>query len=79
MENRNINPNSNSNPKAIESKQRITEKGSNITKEFKIYFSNVGKISIVTKDASMEHKKLPFQEFEKNIQDTETEQDHWSR
>ena len=66
-------------PKTIKTKQGITEKESEIAKEFNKYFTSVGtalasKIPIVTKDvseylpkcnASMEHKKLSFQEFEK--------------
>ena len=69
----------NSLPKFIRTKQGITEKESEITKEFNKYFISVGtalasKIPIVTKDvseylpqcnASMEHKELFFQEFEK--------------
>ena len=66
-------------PKTIKTKQGITEKESEIAKEFNKYFTSVGtalasKIPIVTKDvseylpqcnASMEHKELSFQEFEK--------------
>ena len=66
-------------PKTIKTKQKITEKDSEIAKEFNKYFTSVGtalasKIPIVTKDvseylpqcnASMEHKELSFQEFEK--------------
>ena len=66
-------------PKTITTKQGITEKESEIAKEFNKYFTSVGtalasKIPIVTKDvseylpqcnASMEHKELSFQEFEK--------------
>ena len=66
-------------PKSIKTKQGITEKQSEIAKEFNKYFTGVGttfssKIPIVTKDvseylsqcnASMEHKKLFFQEFKK--------------
>ena len=66
-------------PKAIKTKQGITEKESEIAKELNKYFTSVGtalasKILIVTKDVSkyltqcnalMEHKELSFQEFEK--------------
>ena len=66
-------------PKAIKTKQEIIEKESEITKEFNKYFTSVGialasKIPIFTKDvseylpqgnASMEHRELSFQEFEK--------------
>ena len=66
-------------PKAIKTKQGITEKEIEIAKEFNKYFTSVGtalasKIPVVTKDlseylpqcnASMEHKELSFQEFEK--------------
>ena len=66
-------------PKTIKTKQGITEKESEIAKEFNKYFTSVGtalasKIPIVTKDvseylpqcnASMEDKELSFQEFEK--------------
>ena len=68
-------------PKSIKTKQGITEKQSEIAKEFHKYFTGVGttfssKIPIVTKDvsaylsqcnASMEHKKLFFQEFKKAL------------
>ena len=66
-------------PITIKTRQGITEKESEIAKEFNIYFTSVGtapasKILIVTKDvseyfpqcnASMEHKELSFQEFKK--------------
>ena len=66
-------------PKAIKTKQGITEKKSEIAKEFNKHFTSVGpalasKIPIVTKDvskylsqcnASMKHKQLSLQEFEK--------------
>ena len=66
-------------PKAIKTKQGITEKEIEIAKEFNKYFTSVGtalasKVPVVTKDlseylpqcnASMEHKELSFQEFEK--------------
>ena len=66
-------------PKAIKTKQGITEKEIDIAKELNRYFTSVGtalasKIPGVTKDlseylpqcnASMEHKELSFQEFEK--------------
>ena len=66
-------------PKAIKTKQGITEKESEIAKEFNKYFTSVGtalasKIPIVPKDVTeylpqcnawMEHKELSFQEFEK--------------
>ena len=66
-------------PKAIKTKQGITEKEIKIAKEFNKYLTSVGtalasKIPVVTKDlseylpqcnASMEHKELSFQEFEK--------------
>ena len=66
-------------PKSIKTKQGITEKESEIAKEFKKYLTSVRtapatKIPIVTKNvneylpqcnASMEHKELSFQEFEK--------------
>ena len=65
--------------KAIKIKQGITEKESEIAKEFNKYFTSVdtalaSKVPIVTKDvseylpqcnASMVHKELSFQEFEK--------------
>ena len=65
--------------KAIKIKQGITEKESEIAKEFNKYFTSVGtalasKVPIVTKDVSeylpqcntsMVHKELSFQEFEK--------------
>ena len=71
--------NSSSLPKAIKTKQGITENGKEIAKEFNKYFTSVGtafasKIPVVTKDLSeylppcnalMEHKELSFQEFEK--------------
>ena len=66
-------------PKAIKTKQGITENENEIAKEFNKYFNSVGtalasKIPVVTKDlseylpqcnASTEHKELSFQEFEK--------------
>ena len=66
-------------PKAIKTKQGITEKDTEIAKEFNKYFNSVGaalasKIPVVIKDlseylyqcnASMEHKELSFQEFKK--------------
>ena len=66
-------------PKSIKTKQGITEKESAIAKEFNKYLTSVRtapatKIPIVTKNvneylpqcnASMEHKELSFQEFEK--------------
>ena len=69
-------------PKVVKTKQGITEKEREIAKEFNKYFTTVGtalasKIPIVvTKDvseylprcnASMEHKDLYFQEFEKSF------------
>ena len=77
--NRETEKKSSSLPKAIKTKQGITEKEIEIAKEFNKYFTSVGtalasKIPVVTKDlseylpqwgASMEHKKLSFQEFEK--------------
>ena len=68
-------------PKAIKTKQEITKKEIEITKVFNIYFTSVGtalasQIPVVTKDlsgyltqcnASMEHKGLSFQEFEKAL------------
>ena len=65
--------------KSIKTKQRITEKESEIAKEFNKHFTIVGtapasKIPIVTKGlseylpqciASMEHKELSFREFKK--------------
>ena len=66
-------------PKAIKTEHGITEKEIEIAKEFDKYFTSVGaalasKIPVVTKDlreyllqcnASMDHKELSFQEFEK--------------
>ena len=66
-------------PKTIKTKQRITEKESEIAKEFKKYFTSVGtalasKIPIVTKDVSehlpqcncsMEHKEFLFKNLRK--------------
>ena len=66
-------------PKAIKTKQRITEKESEIAKELNKHFTSVGtalasKIPIVTKEvseylpqctASMQHKELSSQEFGK--------------
>ena len=66
-------------PKSIKTEQGITEKEIEIAKEFNKYFTSVGtaltsKIPIVTKgvsenlpqcNASIEHKELSFQEFEK--------------
>ena len=77
--NRETEKKSSSLPKAIKTKQGITEKEIEIAKEFNKYFTSVGtalasKIPVVTKDlseylpqcnASMEHKELSFQEFEK--------------
>ena len=77
--NRETKKKSSSLPKAIKTKQGITEKEIEIAKEFNKYFTSVGtalasKIPVVTKDlseylpqcnASMEHKELSFQEFEK--------------
>ena len=71
--------NSSSLPKAIKTKQRITENENEIAKELNKYFTSVDialarKIPVVAKDlseylpqcnASMEHKKLSFPEFEK--------------
>ena len=79
INNREIEKKSSSLPKAIKTKQGITEKEIEIAKEFNKYFTSVGtvlasKIPVVTKDlseylpqcnASMEHKELSFQEFEK--------------
>ena len=72
-------PKSSSLPKTIKTKQGITKKESEIPKKFNKYFASVGtalasKILIVTKDmseylpqcnASLEHKELSFQEFER--------------
>ena len=77
--NRETEKRSSSLPKAIKTKQGITEKKIEIAKEFNKYFTSVGttlasKIPVVTKDlreylpqcgASMEHKERSFQEFEK--------------
>ena len=77
--NRETEKKSSSLPKAIKTKQGITEKEIEIAKEFNKYFTNVvtalaTKIPVVTKDlsenlpqcdASMEHKELSLQEFEK--------------
>ena len=77
--NRETEKTSSSLPKAIKTKQGITKKEIETAKEFNKYFTSVGtvlasKISVVTKDlseylpqydASMEHKELSFQEFEK--------------
>ena len=66
-------------PTTIKTKQGITEKESEISKEFNKYFTSAGtalasKIPIVFKDVSeylpqcnvsMEHKELSFSEFEK--------------
>ena len=66
-------------PKAIKTKQGMTEREIEIAKEFNKYFTSAGtalasKIPAVTKDlseylpqcnASMEHNELSFQEFEK--------------
>ena len=66
-------------PKAIKNKQGITEREIKFAKEFNKYFTSLGsalarKIPVVIKDlsehlpqcdASMKHKKLSFQEFEK--------------
>ena len=74
-------PKSTSLPKTIKTKQGITEKESEIVKEFNKYFTSVGtalasKIPIVTKNVneylpqcnpSMEHKELSFQEFKKSF------------
>ena len=79
--NREREKNSSSLPKAIKTKQGITEKENEISKEFNKYFTNVGtalasKIPVVTKDlseylpqfkVSMEHKELSFQEFKKHL------------
>ena len=91
--NRETEKNSSSLPKAIKTKQGITENENEIEKEFNKYFTSVGtalvsKIPVVTKDlseylpqsnASMEHKELSIQEFEKSIQDGQTKQGHWLR
>ena len=77
--NRETEKKSSSLPKAIKTKQGITKKEIEIAKEFNKYFTSVdtalaSKIPVVTKDvseylpqcnASMEHKELSFQEFEK--------------
>ena len=77
--NRETEKKSSSLPKAIKTKQGITEKEIKIAKEFNKYFTSVGtalasKIPVVTKDVSeylpycntsMVHKELSFQEFEK--------------
>ena len=77
--NRETEKKSSSLPKAIKTKQGITEKEIEIAKEFTKYFTSVGtalasKTPVVTKDLSeylpqcnalMEHKELSFQEFEK--------------
>ena len=73
------NTKSSSLPKAIKTKEEITEKESEIAKEFNKYFASAGtvlasKIPVVTKDvseylpkcnASMVFKELYFQKFEK--------------
>ena len=88
--NRETEKKSSSLPKAIKTKQGITEKEIEIAKEFNKYFTSVGtvlasKIPVVTKDlneylpqcnASIEHKELSFQEFEKACK-TQRKQSHW--
>ena len=88
--NRETEKKSSSLPKAIKTKQGITEKEIEIAKEFNKYFTSVGtplasKIPVVNKDlseylpqcnASMEHKELIFQEFEKACK-TQRKQSHW--
>ena len=73
--------NSSSLPKAVKTKQGITEKEIKIAKEFDKYLTSVGttlasKIPIVSKDvseylskcnASIVHKELSFQEFGKAL------------
>ena len=79
--NRETEKKSSSLPKAIKTKQGITEKEIEIAKEFNKYFTSAGtalasKVPIVTKDlseylpqcnVSMEHKELSLQEFEKTF------------